>query len=115
MLLLQSSLYSETWLDFPGNRTITVQYPANFLNPIQWTAYVSTGPNQEAGATATEASGELAEFTDSTATGFQLHNASCTDYFVYFTVLGTALPPLNAGTDAGFVTDAGTVGDASRD
>ncbi len=113
-VLLQSSLYSDTWLPFPGNRTITVEYPSNFGNPVDWTIYVSTGPNQEeAGATATPASGQLAQLLNLTASGFQVQNGSCADYYIYFTVLGTAPPPLGTGTGATPAQDAGT--DAPHD
>jgi hypothetical protein len=105
-VLLQSTLYYNSWLPFPGNRTITVQYPLNFVNPVEWTVYVSTGPYQDAGATATPASGQLAQLLNLTASGFQLQNGSCADYYVYFTVLGTALPVLDAGADAASVLDS---------
>jgi hypothetical protein len=105
LLLFQSSPVDGAWLSFPAMQTITVTYPSNFVDAFQWNVYVSTGQYQnEAGATATETSGQLAEFSNFTSSGFQLENASCSSYYVYFTVLGKQLPVLpevDAGSEAG--------------
>jgi hypothetical protein len=100
---LASSSYEGTWLDYPGNRTITVTYPAGFtpdpaLPPI---VSLSTGQAQDAGATSTSTAGQLDQITYPTATGFELQNGSCADYYVWFSVTGTlASGSADAGADA---------------
>ncbi len=75
---------------------------------------MSTGSDQlEAGATATTASGSLDQLQNLSDVGFQLNNGTCANYFVQFQVLGTALPTLDAGTDAPAAPEAG--GDAPHD
>jgi len=99
-----SSAWDGTWMDYPGNRTITVVYPPGFVpDPAQApTVWVSTGLTQDAGATATSAAGSLDQFSYLTATGFQLNNGTCADYSVWFSVTGTmkVTTTADAGGDA---------------
>ena len=106
---LASTAWDGTWLDFPGNRTITVVYPQGFTpDPAQApTVWVSTGQTQDAGATSTSTAGSLDQFSYLTATGFQLNNGTCANYSVWFSVTGT----MKVATTA----DAATVSDASHD
>jgi hypothetical protein len=103
-VLWASGAVAGPWINYPGGLTITVTLPAGFV-PVQPPAvYVSTGVDQDAGATSTLISGQAAEITYLSNSSFELDNGSCADYDVWFSILGT----MTAGTG-----DAGS--DAARD
>ena len=81
---LASSAFDGSWVDFPGGLTITVSYPG-MVFADEATApriLVSTGQAQDAGATSTPASGQLAQLSNVSPTGFNLDNGSCAEYYV---------------------------------
>jgi len=92
------------WMPYPGGLTITVTLPAGFVATDYPRVSVSTGVDQDAGATSTEISGQAAQITDLSTSGFKLNNGSCADYNVWFSVMGT----MTTG-------DGGTGRDASGD
>jgi hypothetical protein len=110
-ILLESSAWDGTWLNYPGNITITVVYPENFTpDPDAPTIWVSTAqPQEDSGATSTPAAGQLAQITNVSPTGFELNNGSCADYYVWFSVTGT----MDAHTTNARSRDSGS--DGSRD
>jgi hypothetical protein len=66
--------------------------------PATW---VSTGQYQDAGATSTQASGQLVQITDSTDTSFKLNNGTCADYDVWFELTAVRTTGVcEAGRDA---------------
>jgi hypothetical protein len=98
---LASAPFDGTWLHYPGEVTITVTYPPGFV-PDEHTGptfYVSTGATQDAGAISTLIAGQVVEMSDITPAGFMLNNASCSDYYVWFSVTGTMTG--DAGAEAG--------------
>ena len=74
------------WMPYPGGITITVTLPAGFVAAEPPRVSVSTGVDQDAGATSTEISGQAAQVTDLSTSGFKLNNGSCADYNVWFAV-----------------------------
>ncbi len=99
--VLSSGPYDGAWIPFPAMVTITVTYPAGFQLLLQPSVAVSTGQDQDSGATSITASGQVDQITDPSSTGFNLNNGSCADYFVWFAVTGTFTPAVGgAGSDA---------------
>lgn len=115
----QSSPLEGPWLDYPGNRTITVTYPQGFTNATGFNVVVATAPYQDGGgSTATTAAGQLDQLFNLNDAGFQLQNGSCGDYNVYFSVNGRwAAPPgdADAGPDSGAAEPLDAGADASRE
>jgi hypothetical protein len=107
-MIWSSSALAGPWLSFPGNVTIHVTLPAGIALANELPSYtVSTSANPgPQGGTSTPASGQLAEFTNLTATSFDVQNASCADYSVYMSA-----PVVPSGAPSG---DAGS-GDAHHD
>jgi len=97
-----SSAWDGAWLDYPAGRFMQVNLPPGFVLDGPPTVWVSTGQNQDAsGATATSASGQLAQVFAVTPTSFDLQNAGCAEYYVWFGVQGTQSVAADAGVDAG--------------
>lgn len=110
----ESASQTGTWLDYPPSGTIAFTFPGEFQkillpdagNPATSTLhanyiiqpYVSTAQNQNgSGATSTLASGQLAQITDVSNTGFSITNNSCAEYFLRVVVVPeTAYVPLDA-------------------
>ncbi len=111
--VFESSPLQGPWVHFPGGLQIGVTYPPGFTSANAPVGWVSTDPTQTGGATSTTSSGQLDEFSnlrpnpDGGMGGFQLRNASCADYYVYFAVVGSYVPP---GTG-----DSGTAEAAAQD
>jgi hypothetical protein len=106
-VLLASGPLAGQWIDYPGGLTITVTLPTGFVAVQPPNVYVSTGANQDAGATSTLISGQVSQVTDISASGFKLNNGSCAEYNVWFSVLGC-----NAGSACVTTTIDGGVGGA---
>ncbi len=87
-VLLASGPVLGQWMDYPGGLTINVTLPTGFVAVEPPTVYVSTGADQDAGATSTQISGQASQVTDLTGSGFNLNNGSCADYNVWFSILG---------------------------
>jgi hypothetical protein len=106
--VLSSGPYGGAWLPYPANVTYTVTYPAGFQPVTQISVSVSTGQDQDSGATSTTASGQLDQITYASNTGFKLNNGSCADYYVWFSVTGCIAGSTCAKTpiDGGVESDA---------
>lgn len=98
--VLTSGPIEGPWVAYPGNVTIDVVVPPGF-QIVQWppSVSVSTGQDQDAGATSTTASGQLDQFTDISNTSFKLNNGSCADYYVWFSVVGVFTTAGDAAAD----------------
>jgi hypothetical protein len=94
----------EPWLDYTGNKTITVTFPPEAkkviagrqIDSIEPFVGISSQPNSS-GNNWTPTGGQLAEITSAGPDGFTVTNASCADYFARFRVTFVAR---DAGTDA---------------
>jgi hypothetical protein len=95
---------TQPWVEYRGNATLVVSYPALALQaiggrPLAWIdTYVGTSKQPNTGGDNwTVASGQLAEIGDAGAGGFSVTNASCENYYARFVVHFSAAPPAEAG------------------
>ena len=107
-MVWSSSPLTGPWLAFPANVTIQVTLPAG-LSLVEYPSFTvgtSANPGSDGGGTSTPASGQLAETTNLSNTGFTLQNASCSDYFVYFSARVENTDAADAGGVHAILNDA---------
>lgn len=97
--LWESSPVDGPLIDFPGQRTYLFTLPPGFQPLSPPLPYVATDPNA---GTSVVAAGQLAQIAPYAAaqpgqTSFNITNATCAEYYLYVSILGT-VPPADAGT-----------------
>jgi len=106
LFVWESSPMDGTWIDFPGMQSYYFQFPPNFVPLELPVAYVATAANPDdpdgGDGAYVLASGQLAEFNGYNCCGFRINNASCAEYYLYVSVVGTFVtPPAPAADEAG--------------
>jgi hypothetical protein len=105
LVLWESNPEDSDWYDFPGQETYFFELPPGFQlldGPYVWVSIDQNPEAPDAGGNLTPAAGQLAYIANFVNGGFEITNATCAEYYLRVSALGTIpVPPPPAPIDAG--------------